>query len=162
MSDLTYNKPKNKGVMDFMRHKGRRWNWQMSDNLALAAAPGFGQVLLLLAGALGYGLLEISWRGWTHWSMLLAGGLCFCCINYLDVQLPGCGNGHKAWLCCLVITALELCFGLVFNCWLGLDIWDYTRLPGNFLGQVCLPYAALWYLLSLLLLRLARWLRPAL
>lgn len=31
-------------------HKGRRWNWQMSDNLALAAAPGFGQALLLLAG----------------------------------------------------------------------------------------------------------------
>ena len=58
-----------------MMHKGRRWNWQMSDNLALAAAPGFGQALLLLAGALGYGLLEISWRGWTHWSMLLSGGL---------------------------------------------------------------------------------------
>ena len=134
MSDLTYNKPKNKGVMVFMMHKGRRWNWQMSDNLALAAAPGFGQALLLLAGALGYGLLEISWRGWTHWSMLLAGGLCFCCINYLDVQLPGCGNGHKAWLCCLVITALELCFGLVFNCWLGLDA---GQLFGSSLSAIC-------------------------
>ncbi len=143
-----------------MGHKERLGNWRLADNLALAATPGFGQLLLLLAGALGYGLLEIGWRGWTHWSMLLAGGLCFVCVNYLDVQLPGCGNGHKAWLCCLVITAVELCFGLVFNCWLGFNVWDYSWLPGNFLGQICLPYTVLWYLLSLVLLRLARWLRP--
>ena len=28
------------------------------------------------AGGLGYGGLELLWRGRTHWSMLLCGGVC--------------------------------------------------------------------------------------
>ena len=34
-------------------------------------------VLIYAAGGLLYGLIEILWRGWTHWSMVLCGGLCF-------------------------------------------------------------------------------------
>ena len=33
--------------------------------------------LLFSFGALGYGLIEILWRGHTHPSMLTAGGICF-------------------------------------------------------------------------------------
>ena len=28
-------------------------------------------------GSILYGLTEILWRGWTHWTMLLCGGICF-------------------------------------------------------------------------------------
>ncbi len=136
--------------------------WRLESNLFWAATPAFGQTLLFFGGALGYGLLEIGWRGYTHWSMLLAGGLCFVGVNYLDMRLPGCGDWHKAWLGGLLITAVELLFGLFFNCWLGLAIWDYSLLPFNFYGQICLPFAAVWMGLVWLLLRLARWLRPAL
>ena len=128
--------------------------------LALAAAPGFGWLLLFFGGALGYGLLELGWRGYTHWSMLLAGGLCFCALNYLDIQLPDCGDWHKAWLGALIITTVELICGLLGNCWLGLAIWDYSRLPCNFYGQICLPFFLIWLGLARLLLYLVRFLRP--
>ncbi len=32
--------------------------------------------------------------------------------------------------------------------WLGWDVWDYSDLPGNFLGQICPQFAALWCILS--------------
>lgn len=136
--------------------------WRFEDNLALAATPAFGQLLLFFSGALGYGLLEIGWRGFTHWSMLVAGGVCLVGLNYLDVQLPDCGDWHKAWLGCLLITSVELLFGLGCNLWLGLAVWDYSRLPYNFYGQICLPFTLVWLGLARLLLYLVRWLRPAL
>ena len=34
--------------------------------------------LVLLLGAAGYPLAELCWRGRTHWSMALLGGLCLC------------------------------------------------------------------------------------
>ena len=47
-----------------------------------------------------------------------------------------------------VVTGLELLTGLIVNCWLGLDVWDYSTLPANFLGQICLYYFVLWIPLS--------------
>ena len=46
-------------------------------------------VLIYAAGGLLYGLIEILWRGWTHWSMVLCGGLCFL-VMYLISGLPLC------------------------------------------------------------------------
>lgn len=143
-----------------MRQNGRLPGPEVS--LVLAASPGFGQLLLFFGGALGYGLLELVWRGFTHWSMLLAGGLCFCALNYLDTSLSDCGDWHKAWLGGLLITAVELLCGLFCNCWLGLAVWDYSRLPYNFYGQICLSFSIIWLALARLLLYLVRWLRPLL
>lgn len=130
------------------------------NNLSLAASPAFGRLLWLFAGALGYGLLELFWRGYTHWSMLLAGGLCLVSVNGLDEALPRLADWPKAWLCGLLITGYEFALGLLFNCWWRQDIWDYSELPYNFLGQICLQYSLLWVLISRLLLGLVRWLRP--
>ena len=35
-------------------------------------------------GGLGYGGIEILWRGATHWSMLLTGGVCLLLLEQLD------------------------------------------------------------------------------
>ena len=48
----------------------------------------------------------------------------------------------------IVLIVSQLTAGLVFNVWLGLGLWDYTSLFGNFLGQICLRYALLWLLLA--------------
>lgn len=101
-----------------------------------------------LGGAL-YGLLELVWRGHTHWTMILLAALL--CIP-LDLA-----NEHMPWELPLweqavfggmVITAAELLAGLILNLWLGLGIWDYSGLWGSILGQVCPQYAALWCLLA--------------
>ena len=98
-------------------------------------------------GALGYGGIEMLWRGDTHWTMLLLGGACFLCIYcitaFTQFPLP-----VKWALCAFSITALELLCGIIVNCRLGWNIWDYSAMPGNLLGQVCPQYALGWYLLS--------------
>lgn len=124
----------------------------------LAATEGFGEMLLLLSGALGYGLLEVFWRGFTHWSMLVAGSLCFCMIDYLDRNVAELGDWGKALLAALVITSVELIFGVVFNIYGKAYVWDYSALPFNFLGQICLLYAAIWVALARFLLPIRRWL----
>ena len=55
-------------------------------------------------------------------------------------------NLLAAFLC---ITGVGLVLGLVLNCLLGFDIWDYSNVPLNLLGQVCLPYSFLWMGISL-------------
>ena len=55
-------------------------------------------LLIYAAGGLLYGLIEILWRGWTHWSMVLCGGLCFL-MMYLISDLPLClVSGHAELL----------------------------------------------------------------
>lgn len=43
---------------------------------------------------------------------------------------------------------MEFTSGVFINIVLGLGVWDYSALPFNVLGQVCLPFSALWLLLS--------------
>ena len=57
-----------------------------------------------------------------------------------------------------IVTALELLVGLIVNRWLGWNVWDYSDMPGNLWGQVCLPFAVAWFFLS----ALSVWLENAL
>ncbi len=47
-----------------------------------------------------------------------------------------------------IITGIELIFGIAFNIILKEHVWDYSGMPLNFLGQICLPFSALWFILS--------------
>lgn len=118
------------------------------------------QMILSGFGGVGYGLLELIWRGRTHWSMLLAGGLCFAVLGLLNLSLAG---RMRFWTLAVMgavsITAVEFGFGVVFNLCLQMDVWDYSHLPVNLYGQVCLPFTALWVIVSALGLRLDRFLR---
>ena len=100
----------------------------------------------LLVAATGGGLyifIELLWRGRSHISMFLLGGLCFWLIGRLDRSHPA-PVAAQAVLGAAIVTALELITGLVVNRWLDLNVWDYSNMPMNFLGQICLPYFLLW------------------
>ena len=47
-----------------------------------------------------------------------------------------------------VLVVVEFVSGYIMNVLLGMDIWDYSGLPMNVLGQICLPFAALWFLFT--------------
>ena len=102
---------------------------------------------LFLLGGTGYILLELLWRGWSHVSMFLAGGTCFLLLGGLENAKPRLPWPLRALTGAGVITMVELFCGLLFNRSYG--VWDYRMLPGNFHGQICLPYFALWTPLSL-------------
>lgn len=48
----------------------------------------------------------------------------------------------------VISTIAEFLTGCIVNLWLKWDIWDYSNVPFNLLGQICLPYTVLWIFLS--------------
>lgn len=106
--------------------------------------------ILFFFGAVSYGLIEIIWRGKTHPSMLLAGGICFSFMNIIYNNLKSVHPLYKCLLSGGVITTVELVFGCIFNIILKQDVWDYSRIPFNLGGQICLLYSVLWALLSII------------
>jgi uncharacterized membrane protein len=110
-------------------------------------------------GGLVYCGIEVVYRGYTHRSMLAAGGLCFVLLCLLARSKVGLLAG--AVLGGAAITAVELFAGVIVNMWLGLRVWDYSDQPFNLWGQVCLRYSMGWAALSGLVILAARIIRGA-
>ena len=105
------------------------------------------KILLFYAGGCAYMGVELAWRGWSHSSMFLAGGVCFLLLGQLQQVQPRLHWLPRAMVGAGIITGVELLAGLLVNRDYG--VWDYRHVPGNFHGQVCLPFSLLWIPLSL-------------
>lgn len=115
--------------------------------------------LMGIGGAI-YAVIELIWRGHTHWTMALLGGLLFVLIGAINEYTPWCiPLWRQGVIGALIVTWAELVAGLVLNVWLRLGIWDYSNLPGNFMGQICPQFTAAWVLLSVVAVVLDDWLR---
>ena len=108
--------------------------------------------VLFLLGGFGYTGLELMWRGRTHGSMFLAGGLCLLLVGHLQEVRPRLPLPLRILAGALVITAAELGIGLLVN--RSYAVWDYRGMAGNWLGQICPAFSALWLFLSALALGL--------
>lgn len=97
-----------------------------------------------LAGAVVYPVLELLWRGRSHWTMAMAGGASTALISRIRT-LP-LRRSTQALLCGVGITGIEYLIGRTAN--RDYQIWDYRNTPLNLHGQICLPYSLVWYALS--------------
>lgn len=104
---------------------------------------------VFLSGGIIYSVLEIIWRGYTHWSMTCAGGICFLLIYFTDMLLTEKSVFLRSLVDCGLITAVEFFTGVVVNLRLRLDVWDYSAMPGNIAGQICPLFTLLWFFLSI-------------
>lgn len=108
------------------------------------------EFILFIIGGLLYILIELSYRGYSHWTMFILGGLCFVLIgginNYISWDMP---IYEQMMIGSVIITMLEFICGCIVNLWLGWDVWDYSNMPYNVLGQICLPFSILWFFISL-------------
>lgn len=112
-------------------------------------------IVLFVIGGFLYYWIEIMWRGYSHYSMALLGGICFILIGRLNEQTSVHLSILKQGVVgAVIITTLEFLFGCILNLWLQLDIWDYTDQPFNIFGQICIPFTALWVILSIIALLL--------
>ena len=102
---------------------------------------------VFLIGTTGYGLLELMYRGRTHWTMLLLGGTSFWIIYLIRKNMQPVGRLSRCLTGCIAITVLELLVGSICNCRMGLCVWDYSGLPYNVCGQICPAFTLLWFLL---------------
>lgn len=108
-----------------------------------------------------YVTLEVIYRQYSHISMLILAGLVFIIIDLL--------NEIWGWETSLILQILvgtviatigEFITGCVVNLWLGLNVWDYSNLPFNLYGQVCLQFTLIWMpiiLLAIVLGDVIRW-----
>ena len=103
--------------------------------------------VLFYLGGCGYLGIELLYRGRTHGSMFTAGGLCFLLVGKLNRADPLLSRIPRAMVGALVITMVELGMGLAVN--RDYRVWDYRDQPGNFMGQICPLFSALWIPLSL-------------
>ncbi len=103
---------------------------------------------VFLSGGIIYSLIEIAWRGYTHWSMTAAGGVCLLLIHFTSGRMRGKRLFFKCLASAGIITSVEFAAGVVVNIILGLHVWDYSARPGNILGQICPLFTFLWFLLS--------------
>ena len=107
-------------------------------------------LIIFLVGGIGYGAIEVAFRGYTHWSMLITGGSAFLSLYLIQTTFPNTSIFIKALFGMVVITLLELSVGIIVNRVFSLGVWDYSNLPYNLLGQISLPFSACWYVLSII------------
>ncbi|WP_331674492.1 putative ABC transporter permease [Enterocloster asparagiformis] len=117
-------------------------------------------LVLAATGGLLYVILESVWRGRSHWTMFLLGGLCFVGLGLINEVLPwDMPLWQQVLVGAVIVTVLEFVTGCVVNVWLRWSVWDYSGLPGNILGQICPQYCLLWLPVSLAGIVLDDWLR---
>lgn len=101
-------------------------------------------MVVFLIGGVTYAMIEIMWRGNTHWTMLLLGGLCFLTLYKLFGYINNYSLIEKCVLGAIVITALEFIVGCIVNLIFHMNVWNYSRMPLNLSGQICILYSTLW------------------
>lgn len=111
-------------------------------------------------GGSTYCALEVIWRGYSHWTMLVLAAVVFIIVGLL--------NEVWSWQTSLALqvavgtalaTVLEFFCGCIVNLWLGWGVWDYSDMPGNIMGQICPQYTALWLPLTLVAIYLDDFIR---
>ena len=117
-------------------------------------------IILFFIGAISYGLVELFWRGYTHTSMLIVGGMMFLVIGGINEYLPwDLPLETQCLIGAIAVTATEFVVGLILNVWLGLGIWDYSNMAGNIMGQICPIFSLAWIALSFVAILLDDYIR---
>ena len=106
-------------------------------------------LLLFIGGGIGYYFIEILYRGFSHWTMGLCGGICMIGIYYINKKCNSLPYGTRALMGALLITAVEFITGYIVNIRLGWNVWSYSHIPINLLGQISLLFSCIWYFMSL-------------
>ncbi|MCM1506526.1 MAG: putative ABC transporter permease [Ruminococcus flavefaciens] len=101
-----------------------------------------------LMGYFIYSLIEIINRGYTHWTMALTGGLILTILYALNniktmTLIKSCFIGS------VIITAIEFIVGVFDNIIMHWNVWDYSGMPFNVSGQICLLFSCYWFLLCI-------------
>ena len=120
----------------------------------------FKYLLIWEIGGNVYYMIEIMFRGHSHPSMFILGGFCLLFVGllneifsfdmYFELQIL-IGD--------IIVVSLEYITGLIVNIWLGLGVWDYSNIPFNLNGQICLLFAIIWIPIIAIAIVMDDWIR---
>lgn len=106
-------------------------------------------IILMIVGGIIYFSMEMIFRGRSHWSMILVGGICFLAVGLINEVVPWEVPLVKQCIIgSMTITVVEFVSGVLINIILKWNVWDYHNMPLNLLGQICLPFSLLWVFIA--------------
>ena len=117
------------------------------------------EFIIFIIFGLMYVTIELLYRGHSHYSMFIVGGICGVLIGLINDNTPDMPLLPQCVLGAVIITVIELLTGLFLNVYLGLNVWDYSNQPFNFMGQICPQFCIIWCILSILVIRIDDWLK---
>ena len=101
------------------------------------------------AGSVIYAATEVAFRGHTHWTMVITGGICAMLLHLENKRL----RKRKLYFRCLIgsatITALEFVVGCLVNRLLNWNVWSYSDRFLNIYGQICPLFSVFWFFLCI-------------
>lgn len=98
-----------------------------------------------------YTTIELLFRNETYIQMYVVGGLCFLLCGLLNNCFSwNLGLIWQTLIGTAIVTILEFSTGMICNVWLGMDMWDYSNMPGNIFGQICPQFIIAWIPLVLI------------
>ena len=92
-----------------------------------------------------YVVFETLFRGYSHPSMFVVGGLCGVLVGTIN-QAPRFYRAPvivQSVIGAVIVLAVEFISGCVLNLWLGLGVWDYTISRENVVGKFARRYGSL-------------------
>lgn len=104
-------------------------------------------VLFCIMGLSYYGI-ELLYRGYSHWSMFILGGVCGILVGLLNEYKFGWDTILEAQIGVGlgIVLTLEYLTGLFLHRVLDIypPVWDYSDLPMNLDGQISLAFAPIF------------------
>lgn len=117
----------------------------------------YKNIILFTVGFCLYITMEVLFRGYSFPLMGVCAGLVVVLLDKI--------NDYISWdidilvqciLGMLMVTIMELIIGTIFLDTNLLPVmWDYSNLPLNFRGIICIPFMALWMILSFIAILVA-------
>ena len=110
-----------------------------------------GKLGLFLSCGFIYCMIEILFRGWSHWSMfILTGFLGVFCVDSINNTLSfDCDYIVQILISTILCTIGEGISGIILNVWLQLNVWDYSKMAFGtfFFGQCNVIFCVAWLLI---------------
>ena len=114
-------------------------------------------VVLFFVGFCAYITIEWVYRGFSFLQMGCCGGIAIVILDKINNKLSWKVDILLQGLCgAALITFMELVIGeLSLHTSVFQKMWDYSNVPLNFDGVICLPFSIVWFILSILAIMLA-------
>lgn len=108
------------------------------------------KLIMFSIGFFLYSLIEVLFRGYTYFMMGILGGIILLLVDSI--------NNNLSWDIDLIwqgiigsfaITTCELLLGEIFRKINIPAMWDYSNMPFNYDGVICLPFSIIWICISI-------------
>lgn len=107
-------------------------------------------MFIFIFAGLFYILVELAYRGFTHYSMFILAGICGLVMAGMNDRFSfELDFGIQVFSCTVVCTLMEFIFGEIFN--RDYSIWDYRGMWGTFADNQCnVVFVLAWLVLCIM------------